>query len=146
MHILSHSHGLDQEEEDICLQSSFFVVVELSWVKQFTKDAVDCIHLRVVVKCIVDIGKVLGSDVLLVREEDLDLKYFCIYCWAQGRLVGKWEAYIAVRRGSLSFWGCAEQYHRTSSCSGMMVSRSISQFVIRACLQRSQWTRSCHFS
>ena len=90
--LVLYSHGVDQEEEAVSLQSSFLVVVELSRFEQLTQDNVDCVHLGVTVKCIVDVGDVLGSDVLLVGEEDLDLKIAVLiveHQFDEGELVGE---------------------------------------------------------
>ena len=87
-----YSHGVDQEEEAVSLQSSFLVVVELSRFEQLTQDNVDCVHLGVAVKSIMDVGDVLGSDVLLVGEEDLDLKIAVLiveHQFDEGELVGE---------------------------------------------------------
>ena len=72
--LILYSHGVDQEEEAVCLKSSSLVVVELSGFEQLTKHDVNSIHLGVAVKCIMNVGYILGSDVLLIGQEDLDLE------------------------------------------------------------------------
>ena len=90
--LVLYSHGVDQEEEAVSLQPSFLVVVELSRFEQFTQDNVDCVHLGVTVESIVDVGDVLGGNVLLVGEEDFDLKIAVLiveHQFDEGELVGE---------------------------------------------------------
>ncbi len=89
--MILYSHGVDEKKEAVCFQSSFLVIVKPSYFKQFTKNDVDCIHLRVVVECVVDVRDILRGNVLLVGEENLDLEIAVLiieYQFDKGEFVG----------------------------------------------------------